>query len=170
MVRIITLFWGVSQKPWNPNHVVLAGITTQVTMLTGNEQSGDLSKRVCCFLKKTINVIRHKWKLELKNILHESVVLFLKGYTDESDVWQEKYEMPGLFEEMIGELYEEVKPMYEQLHAYVRRRLAQKYTEDKVDINGAIPAHLLGKLDKHNQSLSFSSLNFVRAYLWPAPS
>ncbi|XP_033624233.1 angiotensin-converting enzyme-like [Asterias rubens] len=69
------------------------------------------------------------------------------GYADESEVWQEKYEIKdGKFEKMIGEIYDKVKPMYKQLHAYVRRRLSQQYGEDKVDINGPIPAHLLGNM------------------------
>ena len=72
--------------------------------------------------------------------------VLLKGYADESEVWQEKYEIKdGKFEKIIGEIYDKVKPMYKQLHAYVRRRLSQQYGEDKVDINGPIPAHLLGK-------------------------
>ena len=51
----------------------------------------------------------------------------------------------GKFERMVDGIYQSVKPMYEQLHAYVRRKLAEHYGHDKVNINGAIPAHLLGK-------------------------
>ena len=36
------------------------------------------------------------------------------------------------------------QPLYEQLHAYVRQRLHEKYG-DVVDPEGPIPAHLLGK-------------------------
>jgi hypothetical protein len=37
-----------------------------------------------------------------------------------------------------------VKPLYLQLHAYVRRELRKKYGEDIVSKDGPIPAHLLG--------------------------
>ncbi|XP_022084562.1 angiotensin-converting enzyme-like [Acanthaster planci] len=69
------------------------------------------------------------------------------SYADESEVWQERYEMRGdAFEEMLGDIYDAVKPMYQQLHAYVRRKLAERYGKDKVDTNGLIPAHLLGNM------------------------
>ena len=51
----------------------------------------------------------------------------------------------GQFERMLGRIYEAVAPMYKQLHAYVRRKLVEHYGEDKVDIKGTIPAHLLGE-------------------------
>ena len=63
------------------------------------------------------------------------------------------------FEEMLARIYKEVKPMYEQLHAYVRRKLAQHYGEDKVNLNGAIPAHLLGK-----STLTFTPQTLVGDY------
>ncbi|XP_038076504.1 angiotensin-converting enzyme-like [Patiria miniata] len=70
------------------------------------------------------------------------------SYADESEVWQERYEMrDGKFEAMLSRIYTAVKPMYEQLHAYVRRKLAEHYGQDKVDTdNGMIPAHLLGNM------------------------
>ena len=37
------------------------------------------------------------------------------------------------------------QPLYEQLHAYVRQRLHEKYG-DVVDPEGPIPAHLLGNM------------------------
>jgi peptidyl-dipeptidase A len=39
-----------------------------------------------------------------------------------------------------------VKPLYESLHAYVRRRLRETYGADVVPANGPIPAHLLGNM------------------------
>src|SRR5439155_1015422 len=40
----------------------------------------------------------------------------------------------------------ELTPLYLQLHAYVRARLAEKYGPGVVPPNGMIPAHLLGNL------------------------
>jgi len=46
---------------------------------------------------------------------------------------------------MIERLYDHTKPFYQQLHAYVRRRLAEVYRNHELDPRGPIPAHLLGK-------------------------
>ena len=47
-------------------------------------------------------------------------------------------------EPMILRLYERIKPFYQQLHAYVRRRLTEVYRNHGMDSRGPIPAHLLG--------------------------
>ena len=38
------------------------------------------------------------------------------------------------------------QPLYEQLHAFVRQRLHEKYGNALVDPEGPIPAHLLGNM------------------------
>ncbi|XP_054751271.2 angiotensin-converting enzyme-like [Lytechinus pictus] len=78
--------------------------------------------------------------VELKNEAANS-----GGYDTYTDVLLEKYEDPT-FEEEVDELWQEVKPMYLQLHSYVRRKLAGKYGDDKVDVRAPIPAHLLGNM------------------------
>src|SRR3989442_15097692 len=45
----------------------------------------------------------------------------------------------------IDRLWTKLKPLYLQLHAYVRARLAVRYP-NLVTANGMIPAHLLGNL------------------------
>jgi hypothetical protein len=47
-------------------------------------------------------------------------------------------------------LLEELKPLYQELHTYVRRQLRQLYGEEKFPQTGHIPAHILG--NKHNLS------------------
>jgi len=47
-------------------------------------------------------------------------------------------------EPMVLRLYEQIKPFYQQLHAYVRRRLTEVYPNHGLDPRGPIPAHLLG--------------------------
>lgn len=66
------------------------------------------------------------------------------GYNDRSEILLEKYEDEN-FEEVLMELWEEVKPMYLELHAYVRRKLREHYGS-KIVGKHTIPAHLLGKL------------------------
>lgn len=56
---------------------------------------------------------------------------------------------------MVDDLFEEVLPLYKQLHAYVRRKLHRQYG-DVIDLEGPIQAHLLGKvcLKVHHRSWS----------------
>lgn len=66
------------------------------------------------------------------------------GYQDRSEVLLEKYEEND-FESIVMELWEEVKPMYLQLHAYVRRKLRDYYGDEVVGMK-TIDAHLLGNM------------------------
>lgn len=38
----------------------------------------------------------------------------------------------------------QIKPLYEQLHAYVRHKLEQAYGPELISSTGCLPAHLLG--------------------------
>src|SRR5450755_1764197 len=51
---------------------------------------------------------------------------------------------PEQFDDEVERLYQQVKPLYESLHAYVRTKLVQKYGPTAVDANGMIRADLLG--------------------------
>ncbi|XP_066301016.1 angiotensin-converting enzyme-like isoform X4 [Branchiostoma lanceolatum] len=69
------------------------------------------------------------------------------GFADKGVLWRGAYEMPdGKLEEMVDAVWEQVKPLYTQLHAYVRRKLSEKYGADKVSTTGHIPAHLFGNM------------------------
>jgi len=46
----------------------------------------------------------------------------------------------------MDETWRGLKPLYEQLHAYVRNKLVKRYGEGTVDPHGPIPAHLLGNM------------------------
>ncbi|CAG0891424.1 unnamed protein product [Cyprideis torosa] len=46
----------------------------------------------------------------------------------------------------LDRAWEEVKPLYQHFHAFVRRRLHDKYGGDIIDLQGPLPAHLLGNL------------------------
>ena len=69
------------------------------------------------------------------------------GFEDDGTLWRSKYDMPP--EEFSGELerlWDQVRPLYVALHAYVRTRLREKYGDSVVPADGPIPAHLLGNL------------------------
>ncbi len=69
------------------------------------------------------------------------------GYSDLGDMWRAAYDMtPAEFEADSARLWEEVKPLYDELHCHVRAKLGEHYGEDKVPQDGPIPAHLLGNM------------------------
>lgn len=69
----------------------------------------------------------------------------LNGFDDTGDLWRESYESET-FQREISDLWEQIRPLYEQLHAYVRRKLITIYGNDKIRNDGPIPAHLLGNM------------------------
>jgi peptidyl-dipeptidase A len=68
------------------------------------------------------------------------------GFADTGAMWRAKYDMaPDAFTKELDRLWEQVRPLYVQLHAYVRMKLRQKYG-DVVPAKGPLPAHLLGNI------------------------
>jgi len=68
------------------------------------------------------------------------------GYADSGALWRAKYDMPpDEFTKELDRLWDQVRPLYLSLHAYVRMKLHEKYG-DVVPANGPIPAHLLGNI------------------------
>ncbi|XP_070546857.1 angiotensin-converting enzyme-like [Ptychodera flava] len=59
--------------------------------------------------------------------------------------WRSWYEVDNL-EADVMQLWGQIRPLYVELHTYVRRRLSQVYGQENVDLDGAIPAHLLGNM------------------------
>jgi peptidyl-dipeptidase A len=69
------------------------------------------------------------------------------GFKDNGAMWRSKYDMPpDAFAREAGRLWEQVRPLYLSLHAYVRNRLRAQYGDKVVPAEGPIPAHLLGNL------------------------
>ncbi len=69
------------------------------------------------------------------------------GFENLGQMWRSAYDMsPEAFAQETERLWSQVEPLYEQLHCYVRARLAEHYGEDKVPTDGPIPAHLLGNM------------------------
>jgi len=68
------------------------------------------------------------------------------GFADMGAMWRSKYDMPpDAFTAEMDRLWDQVRPLYLSLHAYVRSKLHEKYG-DVVPANGPIPAHLLGNM------------------------
>ncbi|XP_023709018.2 angiotensin-converting enzyme-like [Cryptotermes secundus] len=69
----------------------------------------------------------------------------LNNFTDNAEYWLKDYESPD-FRDQVARLWDQVRPLYLQLHAYVRRKLRETYGEKLVTARGPIPAHLLGNM------------------------
>jgi len=68
------------------------------------------------------------------------------GFADTGSMWRENYDMPAdEFTKELDRLWDQVRPLYLKLHAYVRMKLREKYG-DAVPATGPIPAHLLGNI------------------------
>ncbi|HZD53942.1 MAG TPA: M2 family metallopeptidase, partial [Woeseiaceae bacterium] len=69
------------------------------------------------------------------------------GFADLGEMWRSGYDMsPAGFEQETLRLWNQVKPLYDELHCHVRAKLAEHYGADKVPPDGPIPAHLLGNM------------------------
>ena len=68
------------------------------------------------------------------------------GFADTGAMWRSKYDMPADdFAREVDRLWEQVRPLYVSLHAYVRMKLREKYG-DAVSVSGPLPAHLVGNI------------------------
>ncbi|KAH9634475.1 hypothetical protein HF086_002198 [Spodoptera exigua] len=69
----------------------------------------------------------------------------LNNFTDASAYWMFPYETNNMRQE-VDEVWEQIKPLYELLHAYVRRRLRESYGPERISRSAPIPAHILGDM------------------------
>ncbi|KAF5284087.1 hypothetical protein FQA39_LY17136 [Lamprigera yunnana] len=67
------------------------------------------------------------------------------GFNDKGELWRNAYESPTFIQDM-EQLWEEVKPLYNELHRYVTKKLKETYGEQLSVDNGFIPAHVLGNM------------------------
>jgi len=69
------------------------------------------------------------------------------GFADLGAMWRSGYDMPpDQFAAEMDRLWEQVRPLYESLHCYVRGELSARYGAGVVPSDGPIPAHLLGNM------------------------
>ncbi len=69
------------------------------------------------------------------------------GFTDMGGLWRAGYDMtPEAFEAEVERLWGQVKPIYDELHCYMRSRLRKLHGNEKIGEKAPIPAHLLGNM------------------------
>ena len=69
------------------------------------------------------------------------------GFKDMGYLWRSGYDMtPEQFSAELERTWTQLEPLYQELHAYVRFKLIQKYGAAAERQDGMIPAHLLGNM------------------------
>ena len=69
------------------------------------------------------------------------------GFADVGALWRAGYDMPpDEFTVEVDRLWSQVKPLYDDLHCYVRSKLNEKYGDDVVPLDQPIRADLLGNM------------------------
>jgi peptidyl-dipeptidase A len=69
------------------------------------------------------------------------------GYADLGEFWRSGYDRePAAFQAEVDRIWQQVRPLYEEMHCYARTQLAKRYGEDKVPAGKPIPAQLLGNM------------------------
>ncbi|OCT93962.1 angiotensin-converting enzyme 2 [Xenopus laevis] len=85
----------------------------------------------------------------------ENEAAHLNGYNDYGDYWRGNYETLATDmyaysrEDLIKDVertYQEIMPLYKELHAYVRGNLQKVYGSHYISDSGCLPAHLLGDM------------------------
>uniref|UniRef100_A0A8B9KXM6 Angiotensin-converting enzyme n=1 Tax=Astyanax mexicanus TaxID=7994 RepID=A0A8B9KXM6_ASTMX len=88
--------------------------------------------------------------IPLKDLYPEFVQLsnnasVMDGFDDTGAYWRSWYESPT-FEQDLENLFKQLQPLYQNLHAFVRRKLYDFYGPKYINLKGPIPAHLLGNM------------------------
>jgi hypothetical protein len=86
------------------------------------------------------------------------------GFSDNGEMWRSDFETENFVEDMMA-LWNEVEPLYLELHKYVKNKLKNIYG-DLLDDSDFIPAHILGSLypySTHPLCIASVSISFVYA-------
>jgi peptidyl-dipeptidase A len=89
------------------------------------------------------------------------------GFPTAAEVWRAPYVEPDFnytdadFLNDAKKLFEQTKPLYEQLHAYVRAKLRERHGNIGSSADGPIPAHLLGNMWAQSW---LGTLNFTQLF------
>jgi peptidyl-dipeptidase A len=69
------------------------------------------------------------------------------GFADVGALWRSGYDMTaGELDADVERLWADVKPLYDELHCFVRAKLRERYGAEKVPEGAPIPAQLLGNM------------------------
>jgi peptidyl-dipeptidase A len=144
----------------------LTQIVSQMEGTYGKGKYCPSGKNTCLDLEQLSDILRtstdpaqlreawvgwHKISVPMRQPFAKYVALANKGarelgFADTGAMWRAKYDMPPpAFAAEVDRLWNQVRPLYLSLHAYVRSKLREKYG-DLVPASGPIPADLLGNM------------------------
>lgn len=88
------------------------------------------------------------WPFINSQTLHFNLINF-KILSDAGEMWRSRYEDEKLIEK-VDELWDTVKPLYDELHTYVRNKLLKIYPDKLNKYDTTIPAHIFGNMWAQN--------------------
>ncbi|XP_052132138.1 angiotensin-converting enzyme-like isoform X2 [Frankliniella occidentalis] len=115
----------------------------ELTLLLAKSRDPEELKHVWAEFRKEAGDKVRKQFVQYVELTNEAARL--NNFSDASEEWVKDYESAE-FRNQIQELWLQLRPLYEQIHAYVRRRLNEQYGDAVVKKDGLIPAHLLGNM------------------------
>ncbi|XP_036030683.1 angiotensin-converting enzyme 2 [Onychomys torridus] len=137
-------------KPKNPQECLLLEPGLDVIMAT----STDYNERLWAWEGWRAEVGKQLRPLYEEYVVLKNEMARANNYKDYGDYWRGGYEAEGaegynynrnqLIED-VERTFQEIKPLYEQLHAYVRTKLMDTYPS-YINPTGCLPAHLLGDM------------------------
>lgn len=77
--------------------------------------------------------------------LNFNIFFLLSDFSNAADFYSSQFDSPRFQDEMEN-VWQEILPLYEQIHTYVRRKLREFYGPDKINRNAPMPAHILGNM------------------------
>ncbi|ALC39612.1 Ance-3, partial [Drosophila busckii] len=80
---------------------------------------------------------------QLIDVMQE--VAYVNNVTNGGEYWYLAYES-GNFRQDMDIVWEQIRPLYESLHSYVRRKLRDYYGPDRISRIAPIPSHILGNM------------------------
>ncbi|XP_059994890.1 angiotensin-converting enzyme 2-like, partial [Lagenorhynchus albirostris] len=115
------------------------------------ENSKDYNRRLWAWEGWRAEVGKQLRPLYEEYVVLENEMARANNYEDYGDYWRGDYEVTGASDydysrdQLITDVertFAEIKPLYEQLHAYVRAKLMDAYPS-RISPTGCLPAHLL---------------------------
>ncbi len=124
-----------------------------------NNQTLPLDPNISALFQQSndYNLLTHLWTLwrdasgkKISKLYPDYVVLSNEavkeyGYSDFGEYVRSSFEVDDLTDQ-FDEIYSEIEEIYRLLHAYVKKKLANVYSDHIREDVGALPAHLMGDM------------------------
>src|SRR2546426_6353417 len=90
-----------------------------------------------------------------RSTLFPYTTLFRSGFADTGAMWRAKYDMPpDAFANELDKLWNQVRPLYVSLHAYVRAKRSEEHTSELQSPCNLVCRLLLEKKKKKNNNIA----------------